>query len=491
MHTLERYTKLALDTWNEDGQAGIRFEYKGFWNAQDDDDASNPKLIIAAAPDKKECGFADACAWHKNCGPNGCKNAHIRMKAWKSLGGGTKKWGFIPPGAGVPGFADYPGTLIHELGHVLGLDHPSGCGQNTNVGVMACGTGCDASGDMRYLRRDDIDGVLARYSWKNVQPTFRSSADALSWPAGTPAMPNYYPDTRFSSVSVNQWPDDQFYLAFPYGHNANWATYSSGQGWSARKSLEWTVHGNTWKPVAIAIDRFSPNYVAAAWLAEESHTNDKQKIRWALSQDEGGTWKYGYFKRSGKDVTTRRGGISAGWDPLTATWIFSWLNDNNRLTFQTLKTSGPSGTGTDTNLLSIDAAGVACSNAVSTQPENCIVTFGSSGPWGPCLQYVYGHVDSSTGNFVPKLPEHTWCYYVYQTPYVAADPDNSNYPFVVTFRQAGNVVYTLRKPALQSAPWHTERSFVVTPHTLSASLGFYESSSGTGKYWNIVPRSYH
>ena len=34
--TIERYTRLALDTWNEDDQSNIRFVYKGFWNAADD-----------------------------------------------------------------------------------------------------------------------------------------------------------------------------------------------------------------------------------------------------------------------------------------------------------------------------------------------------------------------------------------------------------------------------------------------------------------------
>lgn len=474
LSALERYVKLALDSWNEDGQARIRFEYKGFWVWPDDDNPNNPKVIIRADGDGYPggvCGGADACAWRGNCDANGCKNGHVAMKKYQYLADGNKVWRTMPV---QQSYSDFVGILLHELGHILGLNHPWSCQQYNYVGVMACDSGCNASLEARYLRRDDIEGLRNRYGWKNTSTAFKKSTDALTWSGGTPSMPNYNPDLRMSTVSTDQLGDDQLFLAFPYGANAHFAKYDSSSAWSSRASIEWTVHGDTWKNVAITMDKYANNYVAAAWLAEETVTNDNQKIRWAYSQNEGSSWSYGYFQAGGVDRTTRRNGISGAWDPQTSTWVFGWVDDNNHLTFQTLRTPGMSPGATSTSELTIDSPAITCSGVSGTLPYNCLVTFASSGPNGPCLMYTFGKVNGS-GLFEMSGTVYSDCWYQYQTAYVTSDYQNSMYPFVVGFRQAGNTNYTFRKTATPSSGWQDQRSFAVTPSVLTASIGLYRT----------------
>lgn len=482
------YTRAALDAWYEDGQAAIRFVHYGDWN-QPDDTSSYPKVVIRALTDddSHDCNGQYACSLMSECSGSKCKVATIWIRDAASMPSGAQ-WGVVPPGTSSSTFKDYMGALVHELGHILGLAHSFSCGNTVSV-MDACGPDCHGRGNFRYLKRDDVNGVLAGYGWRNTETNWVAAADGLSWTAGLPVIPNYVPDARAGSVTTDHLSDNRIFVGFPYNHVAKVATYLSN-AWSAGLSvIDAGSTGTTYNPVTMTMDRGSPVLVVAAWLSGETTTSDSRKIRWAKSWDDGSSWTYGYLQSSGQDITTTRNGVSGTWDPASAKWIFAWLDEANHVALTVFDGyNATSGNTIDTGIVAIDAPGVACSSESSMLPNNCIVTVPMSHTDGPLLAHFVGRVSSSTFRVTSSL--YPAGAIQSQTPYVSAH--GGSYPFVVTFRQGGDLnlnSFSYRRGPSPGAPWQDQRSFGVSPEGMGPSIG-YREVSGYGQYYDVYVRSF-
>lgn len=60
-----------------------------------------------------------------------------------------------------PGTMDLQNTLTHEVGHIIGLDHPPSTRANEDVTMFASAPPCETG--KRSLEQDDIDGLCAIY----------------------------------------------------------------------------------------------------------------------------------------------------------------------------------------------------------------------------------------------------------------------------------------------------------------------------------------
>lgn len=70
--------------------------------------------------------------------------------------------GALEPGAPDTRVYDIHRTLLHEFGHVLGLDHPDDAGQHVSAIMNS------VIGDLYYLTQDDINGAIALYGLKSL-----------------------------------------------------------------------------------------------------------------------------------------------------------------------------------------------------------------------------------------------------------------------------------------------------------------------------------
>ncbi|GAB4298077.1 MAG: hypothetical protein Kow0090_13460 [Myxococcota bacterium] len=88
----------------------------------------------------------------------------------------AKEFVFSIPGAGTAALHDFENTLIHELGHVLGLDHPEMGGYGEQSFSTMYGSAPVGELIKRSLDTDDIIGLCAIYAADKTGDAYEANA---------------------------------------------------------------------------------------------------------------------------------------------------------------------------------------------------------------------------------------------------------------------------------------------------------------------------
>lgn len=466
----------ALDNWNENGLAEVRMTYGGVTTSAGT--WGDGIVLVRETSDCNKCipGMTGSPACND---PNDTGGDRSDCNIWIEYNQNScpqHNWGFYPNS--TTGIDDFQAVVTHELGHCIGITHPSYC-SDSGKGVM--GGGGSQFSDQRYVSRDDVQGLIAHYGRLSAVINYKESLSGLSWSSGSPVISNstYGPISSVTSASL--------------GETTVWLAFLDMSGSAERVKFRWGNNTGFTTPAVVDSGNWSYDAPAVAkgigtafvtFTALEGASNNNKYVRYRFTTDGGSTWTSGYVADSGGSIRTRRDGLSAGYDPITDRFIIAYLgDDNNASSFNcntgssmcdeirifTIMRDGTSPNHSTTGIQSIDAPGIACADSGT---ENCVLAWvditGSA-----CLHWGHGYVESD-GDYVNYNDLSTECYIGYQTPYVAFQDTGTSYPYKLVLRQATNSVYAFRKLSSLTAEWSDENSFVVSPWVYSPSIGTFD-----------------
>lgn len=334
---------------------------------------------------------------------------------------------------------DLVGTLVHEFGHALGLNHPDYinvveepiCDGPTSDISEAAVMHYDDKDFRRRLRRDDIEGLRALWG----EPG-RSLYSAKNDTAGAPEN-DWDPHDQVGSLVINTPPtasnasrsdeqylqvastnaaDEVFYLLASSSSVSSIANYiTDGSGTSGNR-----VH--TYDPVAIARgSRLSDDHIrlAMAWVggpdaatqAEGTDPDDPDSRIW---------WKVwssptGWLTPRGSGATKYKE-VGLSYDPVTDLFVLVQIDTCRDLTCSTPNPAAeyPSDSYVYVRTISGSTGLLVCTRALTTaghvlhvggpacdvrtnEPTQCHIPVVTTGTTGPTLRVLQGTIDEYSG----------------------------------------------------------------------------------------------
>jgi len=409
-------------------------------------------------------------------GGPGSNKARIRMRPlldsagdlcptfepWNTLGAKAIAGGITPcqepyPGVFSPNkgycipFKDYKGVLLHELLHTTGLTHHQldtcECfevdGTHSDDLVETWGSVRTAvhvqDGSGRSLWRDDIEGLLARYSlfgdapqsWKVVE--YASVAGSQWDPVGVVPLAQQT-TAPVAASSATDAEDSTLLLAYVDESRYVRVAMREGVGgpsaWSDLGRVDPTTitqrsdgrdvpAGVSYQRPAVAYapaNDSHPARIAVAWLFEDE-TAEQAEIRWGVRDLAGGAWTLagdGNFDRLPITVNPRI--VNLGYDPVNDIFVLSYLDEDASLddprqygTLRAIAVTTGNKEGSAEKLNPIGGGGdgpafenpnaspfqevlhdigkLSCRDAGSAR---CVLPVATSGPSGPCQGWYFG-----------------------------------------------------------------------------------------------------
>ncbi|MBK8172339.1 MAG: hypothetical protein IPK60_18620 [Sandaracinaceae bacterium] len=301
----------ALAVWNEESGANVDLYYAGETTASvptpgriivshgDDGSCADPLLAVTSLPGSGDCSGG---------------GVFIQMILKDPCTHAVRPWVTTWPGSTAGGGFIYEGSLIHELGHALGLPDVT-----TQHGVMH-GWALEAGAGL-HLYTDDGLTVQQQMGLTTRNPATISSTNATSF--GAPSLLASYFSSQGPTVTAASDGVSPFRIGV-WDQIWQLAGASSGNhgSWTGMTSPPNGYIGSIHDPVSISRSN-SDNEVILAWPSD-CHTETHCDIRWALTSNGGSSWSTGTISGAGAI-----GRVEVAYDAFRNRFVLAYINGDS------------------------------------------------------------------------------------------------------------------------------------------------------------------
>lgn len=342
-------------------------------------------------------------------------------------------------------------VMMHEIGHVLSMAHPSDCSL-PDKSIMG-GTGYTATA---HLHRYDINWLQNRYGNRPNNARVKYSSDMLSWGAITDPMP---PLTAYSlgrMAATNSRSGVNVYVAHGDDRYRTINIWRYGVGDVSTVYLGVTDYHT-------GIANQDNMQVSVGWLGSYTTATGVQSVYKSLSNDYANSWAPP-IEISTAATRTNSSGVAATYDANSGHYIFMWRRgdgtgtnihqilyrvDGFSLVFSLEDPSG-------NPIRAADTPTIAC-GVVGLNRYDCLLAWVESG-WTRTVKWAHVYVDGLQGDLEFHGNIETLQYLACGSPSVTFH-GNATYPWAILLNQCGNTTFSWRKTNGYAAPFQDLRSF--------------------------------
>ncbi len=399
LDVIEHQVRSAIRVWGERAPTNVRLRFAGL---TDETEVTGAVVIQRESPSSgadAPCGSRDLACTYTNELTDGRKDLRTGAVVFFdptvafTVSGETDRYSFR-------------NTVVHELGHTLGLDHPEKCAAGGRFTVM---DGARRGQSDWVPSRDDIEGARAfnfaagflleqmRYSDTGGGDTWEDEIEALDAPQ--------LPLTVSRTTPTLATAGDRRLLAYPgiVGDRVR-VLPGIGNQWLASHSVTSDDVGTTFAPVGVGA---MGDDVLVAW--EHQPPDEAGTIYYAISRDFGATFGVPQPLMRIDPVTSAevpfrtvsRAGVNVTPDPGGLSWVVMTLDSAGQMALSTVfRDSGDS-------TLTMAIAGFRLSQRpqVVCGPNGDLLTNvpSASNPV-PCLALLINLDAFNTVTHVPSIP---------------------------------------------------------------------------------------
>lgn len=450
MNDIRRTVEAALDEFYHKTGGKLRFVYAG--------ETSEPRHAIidgAIHVFSNDCngGTLAIAAFGSDGGDYGGK---IRM--CRTNGGGNSiAWdSFDRIGA-----RSFYGVFLHEVGHLVGMDHIEACaGTTVERSIMHASVNSTVSS---HLQRPDIRHVHLEWGTRETigRPKWTSRATSWSDGGGTPPFHSNRVLGRFAATNTAT-SGNNVYVA--------WADWTMAVLWVSRYTpANWDIQSGFFEAVnyhpGIAS---SGDNVLLTWLGNRDRATGLQDILSKESSDGGLTFGPDVLV-SDPNTRTANAGTSATFDPESGAFISLWRgtgSDENEILYRVLDGANPPWKIAGT--LAADTPSMACGPSALVGDFNCLIAWTEANHWQRPTRWTQARVMAN--GQLELQPIKTHGYVTFGAPSVAYTGYRL-YPWIIALTQGGSSTYTWRKRAPHANNFEDERSFSFRPKVTVPAAG--------------------
>jgi Matrixin len=467
---IERTLRAVLSEYYYASGSTLQFEYKGTTSTPALENVPGAVHIYAYPCSGSTLGIAVA---------NGdASPPYGRIRMCESNDSGPIPWNsFDDDGSGY----SFHQVLLHELGHVIGLDHIETCAdaeaENAVMNQYYNTSGSD------HLMYQDLNFVRNEYNPRLDTVSRRHSTDGLSWQELANTTLENFTDVR-GRVAVSNAAANGSDLVMAWTHLGAWGFTNI----AAYSSLGWTTLGNFWTFSVYhpGVAKRSNADVGVSYMTVIDSLTHDQKVEFRRTRDGGASWD-APIELSDAATRTRNAGISAAFDRGSLRYITVWRgsgNNKNAIIYRVQDgatpyvLADPSGT----PITASDTPSIACGEPSVVGADNCLIVWPSARSWSRVVQWTQGHI---AGDQLVLRPLKTHGYVTSGSPTVAyAYGSNAvtAYPWHLTLVQGGQTVYTWRKGGAYTSNFVDQRSFSESPQASLPVAG----ATHDGDRWTVV-----
>jgi hypothetical protein len=374
-------------------------------------------------------------------------------------------------------------VLLHELGHVIGMDHMEACASGEVEGsVMNSIYGTSGS---EHLMREDLNFVHDDYGPRSDTVSQRQSTNGLSWQELANSTPANFTDVR-GRVAVSNAAGNGSDLVMAWNHFG-----SSGDNFTRvakHNGVGWTSAGTFFTSAVYhpGVAKSSNSDIGLSWLSVVDSVTQDQRVLFSRTLNGGTSWSTP-VEISNAATRTKNAGVSTAFDRGSMRYITVWRGSGGNKNAIVYRIEG-AGTpyvladSSGTPIRASDTPSIACGEPSVVGADNCLIAWPSATNWSRVMHWTQGRI---SGDQLILRPIKTHGYVTAGSPSVAyayGSQAITSYPWHLTLIQGGMTAYTWRKGGAYSANFVDQRAFSESPKASLPVAGAKHS----GDRWTVV-----